>query len=277
MIIWIASYPKSGNTWLRSLISSYYFSKGMFNLSDLKKIPNFSVSDFINDSLLLQNGVDVAKQWLNVQKEINKNYKKTLFFKTHNACVAINKNLFTDSDNTAGCIYVVRDPRNIITSYKNFEKKTYDEILNHMKNKEAFLFSEKKTGFKSFEFIGSWANNYNSWFHNKLGIPICLIKYEDLVKDTLGELRKIIDFIANVQNIKNYSFNNEKAERGVSDSSFENLSKMEQDRGFNEARHDQKFFNMGEKNNWQKLLPISIKENIEQSFYSEMKELNYLN
>ena len=277
MIIWIASYPKSGNTWLRSLISSYYFSKDKFNLSDLKKIPNFSVSDFINDSLLLQNGVDVSKQWLNVQKEINKNYKKTLFFKTHNACVAINKNLFTDSDNTAGCIYVVRDPRNIITSYKNFERKTYDEILNHMKNKEAFLFSEKKTGFKSFEFIGSWADNYNSWFHNKLGIPICLIKYEDLVKDTLGELRKIIDFIANVQNIKNYSFNNEKAERGVSDSSFENLSKMEQDRGFNEARHDQKFFNMGEKNNWQKLLPISIKENIEQSFYSEMKELNYLN
>jgi hypothetical protein len=277
MIIWIASYPKSGNTWLRSLISSYYFSKGMFNLLDLKKIPNFSVSDFINDSLLLQNGVDVAKQWLNVQREINKNYKKTLFFKTHNASVAINKNLFTDSDNTAGCIYVVRDPRNIITSYKNFEKKTYEEILNHMKNKEAFLFSEKKTGFKSFEFIGSWADNYNSWFHNKLGIPICLIKYEDLVKDTLGELRKIIDFIANVQNIKNYSFNSEKAERGISDSSFDNLSKMEQDGGFNEARGDQKFFNMGEKNNWQKLLPISIKENIEKSFYIEMKELNYLN
>lgn len=277
MIIWIASYPKSGNTWLRSLISSYYFSKDKFNLSDLKKIPNFSVSDFINDSLLLQNGVDVAKQWLNVQREINKNYKKTLFFKTHNASVAINKNLFTDSDNTAGCIYVVRDPRNIITSYKNFEKKTYEEILNHMKNKEAFLFSEKKTGFKSFEFIGSWADNYNSWFHNKLGIPICLIKYEDLVKDTLGELRKIIDFIANVQNIKNYSFNSEKAERGISDSSFENLSKMEQDGGFNEARYDQKFFNMGEKNNWQKLLPVSIKENIEKSFYIEMKELNYLN
>ena len=276
MIIWIASYPKSGNTWLRSLISSYYFSKDKFNLSDLKKIPNFSVSDFINDSLLLQNGVDVAKQWLNVQREINKNYKKTLFFKTHNACIAVNKNLFTDSNNTAGCIYVVRDPRNVITSYKNFEKKTYEEILNHMKNKEAFLFSEKKAGFKSFEFIGSWADNYNSWFHNKLGIPICLIKYEDLVKNTLGELKKIIDFIADVQNIKNYSFNNEKAERGVSDSSFKNLSKMEQDRGFNEDRYDQKFFNMGEKNNWQKLLPLSIKESIEQSFYSEMKHLNYL-
>ena len=68
MIIWIASYPKSGNTWLRSLISSYYFSKDKFNLSDLKTIPNFSVNDFINDNLIIQNGVDVAKQWLNVQR-----------------------------------------------------------------------------------------------------------------------------------------------------------------------------------------------------------------
>ena len=277
MIIWIASYPKSGNTWIRSLISSYYFSKDKFNLSVLKTIPNFSVNDFINDNLIIQNGVDMAKQWLNVEREINKNYKKTLFFKTHNACVALNNNLFTDSDNTAGCIYVVRDPRNIITSYKNFEKKTYKEILYHMKNKEAYLFSQKKGEYKSYEFIGSWADNYNSWFHNKLGVPICLIKYEDLVKDTLGELRKIIDFIANVQNIKNYSFNIEKAERVVFDASFENLSKMEQDRGFNEARSNQKFFNMGEKNSWQKLLPVSIKKNIEQCFYSEMKELNYLN
>ena len=277
MIIWIASYPKSGNTWLRSLISSYYFSKDKFNLSDLKTIPNFSVNDFINDNLIIQNGVDVAKQWLNVQREINKNYKKTLFFKTHNACVAINNNLFTDSNNTAGCIYVVRDPRNVITSYKNFEKKTYEKILYHMKNKEAYLFSQKKGEYKSYEFIGSWADNYNSWFRNKLGVPICLIKYEDLVKDTLAELRKIIDFIANVQNIKNYSFNIEKAERAVVDASFENLSKMEQDRGFSEARSNQKFFNMGEKNNWQKLLPVSIKKNIEQCFYSEMKELNYLN
>ena len=73
MIIWIASYPKSGNTWLRSLISSYYFSKDKFNLSDLKTIPNFSVNDFINDNLIIQNGVDVAKQWLNVQRWINKN------------------------------------------------------------------------------------------------------------------------------------------------------------------------------------------------------------
>tara|TARA_B100000795_G_C22715030_1_gene405123 strand:- start:2 stop:835 length:834 start_codon:yes stop_codon:yes gene_type:complete len=276
MIIWIASYPKSGNTWVRSLISSYYFSRNEFDFSYLKNIPNFSIDDFISKDVNIKNNLDVAKQWLNVQKIINSNYKKTLFFKTHNACATINKNLFTNSDNTAGCIYIVRDPRNIITSYKNFEKKSYEEILNHMKNDESFLTTEKKTDFKGFEFIGSWAGNYNSWFHNKLGIPVCLVKYEDLIKDTLGEFKRIIDFIANVQNVKNYVFNNEKAEKGVSNSSFENLSKIEIDMGFSEARGKQKFFNLGEKNKWQKILPLNIKENIEKNFYHEMEELKYL-
>ena len=276
MIIWIASYPKSGNTWVRSLISSYYFSKDEFNFSYLKNIPNFSIDNFISKDVNIKNNLDVAKQWLNVQKIINNNYKKTLFFKTHNACVTINKNLFTNSDNTAACIYIVRDPRNIVTSYKNFEKKSFEEILNHMKDDESFLTTEKKIGFKGFEFIGSWASNYNSWFHNKLGIPVCLVKYEDLIKDTLGEFKKIIDFIANVQNVKNYVFNNEKAKKAVSNSSFESLSKMEIDTGFNEARGKQKFFNLGEKNRWQKILPLNVKENIEKNFYEEMKELKYL-
>ena len=81
MIIWIASYPKSGNTWVRSLISSYYFSKDEFNFSYLKNIPNFSIDNFISKDVNIKNNLDVAKQWLNVQKIINNNYKKTLFLK----------------------------------------------------------------------------------------------------------------------------------------------------------------------------------------------------
>ena len=51
---------------------------------------------------------------------------------------------------------------------------------------------------------------------------------------------------------------------------------MEIDTGFNEARGKQKFFNLGEKNRWQKILPLNVKENIEKIFYEEMKELKYL-
>ena len=61
-----------------------------------------------------------------------------------------------------------------------------DTVENHMTNPNAFLFAntdfEKKFNFKGFEFIGSWMDHYRSWAHNRLGIPICIIKYEDLIK-----------------------------------------------------------------------------------------------
>tara|TARA_B110000967_G_C18549238_1_gene394504 strand:+ start:112 stop:372 length:261 start_codon:yes stop_codon:yes gene_type:complete len=72
MIIWIASYPKSGNTWVRSLLTSYYFSNIDSRFPDLNKIPNFNVGDFINNSNLLKNNIDVAAHWIKVQNQIKK-------------------------------------------------------------------------------------------------------------------------------------------------------------------------------------------------------------
>ena len=143
MIIWIASYPKSGNTLIRAILTSLIFSEdGIVDFKNLHRINNFSNGFFFKKFISsYENILETSKYWIKAQEELNKN-KKLKFFKTHNAFCTINGNAFTNANNTAGCIYVVRDPRNIITSYKNFEKKTYEEILNHMKNKEDFLFSE---------------------------------------------------------------------------------------------------------------------------------------
>ena len=282
MIIWLASYPKSGNTWVRSLISSYYYSKNSFQFSDLKNIPNFSVGNFISEPSMLKNNMDVVEQWLNVQKSITKK-KRNTFFKTHNACVSINNNLFTNNDYSSGCIYIVRDPRNVITSYKNFENVSYGKILNQMTNREGVLFAhrdfETKFGFKGFEFIGSWADNYNTWVKNKLAIPVHLVKYENLVKNTIGELKKILEFIGKCQNLQNFKFDLEKAQKSIEDTSFDSLSKMENLEGFDEVSQrekDTKFFNMGERNNWNETLPKNIKEKIEEIFRNEMWELGYI-
>ena len=265
------------------MLSSYFFSDNNFSFKTLKKIPNFSVGDFIDDKKNLKNNLDVAKQWVPTQEKIKERYKKNLFFKTHNACISLNDNLFTNSSISAGCIYIVRDPRNIITSYKNFERKSYDELLSHMMNKESFLFGnenfEKKFDFKGFEFIGSWADNYNSWVKNKLNITIHLVKYEDLIKNPFGELKKMVEFINKINNQEYFKFDLEKAKKSVENSSFKNLSEMETQNGFNEisqARKGTKFFNQGEKNDWRKKLPIGIRETIEKFFQKEMRELDYI-
>ena len=77
MIIWIASYPKSGNTWLRSLLSSYYFSKdGSFDLNLLDKIKSFpNASYFKNYSDKFSNPEDTSKYWIEEQNKINKEKK----------------------------------------------------------------------------------------------------------------------------------------------------------------------------------------------------------
>ena len=80
MIMWLASYPKSGNTWTRSLLCSYFFSKNKFGLLDLKRIPRFSLSDFIENKNLLKTNLNVAEQWINAQIYINKKVKKNSFF-----------------------------------------------------------------------------------------------------------------------------------------------------------------------------------------------------
>ena len=72
MIIWIASYPKSGNTWIRALIAYYFFSKEeKFSFDLLKHIPNFNVSDYVNEKYPLKSNDDIIKNWLPIQKFIN--------------------------------------------------------------------------------------------------------------------------------------------------------------------------------------------------------------
>ena len=71
MIIWIASYPKSGNTWIRALLSHYFFSKDeKFNFDLLKHIPNFNIGDFTNENTKFSSNIDYADKALDVQKFI---------------------------------------------------------------------------------------------------------------------------------------------------------------------------------------------------------------
>ena len=97
MILWIASYPKSGNTWLRTLLSSYYYSEdGIFNQKLLSNIGQFPEKKYFIDFEYNQNIVtDTSKYWIKAQDKIN-NDRKIKFFKTHNILGSINNINFTN-------------------------------------------------------------------------------------------------------------------------------------------------------------------------------------
>ncbi len=289
MIIWLASYPKSGNTWVRLFLNSLFFSNnGKLNINDIKDINHINIGQF-PERRYFNNLVDdlddikkISKNWIIAQNIINLD-KKIKFFKTHHAFCNINNNYFTDINNTMAVIYIVRDPRNIVTSLLNhYERENYTQVLDFIFNEDQAIGKPnfKKVSYKQseiFTLIGSWKNNYNSW--KNFPKNFYLIKYEDLIENPLIEFNKLTDFLANLLKIK---FNKDKINNSINSCDFKNLKLIEKKYGFVESILSKKtgkkinFFNLGPDNNWKKILDNEITKKIEKNFGKEMKELRYI-
>ena len=286
MIIWIASYPKSGNTWIRSLLSSYLFSDdGKFSFKLLNNIEQFSSK---NLSLKLSKELNyqsrISKNWIPSQEIINKD-KKIHFFKTHNAICTINDNKFTDKSNTLAAIYVVRDPRNLITSLSYHYELSLDEAFSFLTNKKKIIFPinvEKKdkdiNDPEDFNFLSDWSTHYQSW-KNINFCPIKIIKYEDCLNDTQKVFVSMLDFLSKFLKFK---LDKKKINNAINSTDFKSLSQMEKEEGFQESVTSSKtmkkinFFNLGKTNDWKTLLDKKFIRKIESCFKNEMKELGYL-
>ena len=293
MIIWLASYPKSGNTWVRTIINQILFNdvksknEVFDNLSRIKRYP--SKADIIGLPQISKTGsptkeeqkqvIDfTVKNWENSQNNINKNNKINIL-KTHNMLCNINLDgqdyPFANIKNSLGVIHIVRDPRNIVTSAKNhFSIETEEESVEMLSDKYNW------TGFTNNEIpqlLSSWGNHYNSW--KKFPKNYLLIKYEDLVSDIKKEILRIKEYLSNHFECK---ISETKVIEIEKNTSFENFKELESNGKFNEnskneVTGDRKtFFNLGPKNNWKIILKKENSNKIEKMFFNEMKELGYL-
>ena len=284
MIFWIASYPKNGNTWLRSILSAYYFTNDGKFLNDkiLKNIPQFPEKKYFTKfNYDKKKPTSTTQLWIKAQQLINQD-KKIKFFKTHNIYGAIDNNNFSDKRNSIGAVYIIRDPRNVISSLMNHFEMNEREALKFMLNEKKFTYDYfKSEDFSDFQFISSWKLHYKSWINNK-DIPVKLIKYEDLVKQTFYEVKELIIFINKLCNIEK-KFNKSKAQNAIKTTSFDKLKRIEENDGFSESILSKKlndykvpFFHLGPKNDWKKIFEPKFTDELNINFRESLDELEYI-
>jgi len=277
MIVWISSYPKSGNTWVRTFISTYYLSSNdKFDFSMLKNIRQFPHEKFFDKKISDMNSA--INNWDLAQKNINlKN--KLIFLKTHAALVKINNISFTNNKHTLGAIYIVRDPRNVVTSLANHYQLTFDESLKFMTNKKKFLLKKgDPSNFGNFTFLNSWSEHYKSWLYTR-EFNLLFIKYEDLENDTFNTFKKIVKFLNKITN-KKEKINTDRLIKIIDTINFETLKKKENNEGFPEAiinneKQTINFFYLGKENKWQKILSSKQKNKMNYIFNGDLNKLGY--
>lgn len=280
MIIWLASYPKSGNTWLRSLLVSYYFSKdGSFDFKLLDNIDQFPSTQFFrNKKDTFSAPEDTSNLWLSEQEKINQD-NKIRFLKTHNALCKINSNSFTNEKNTLAGIYIIRDPRNIVTSLANHYQVDVNKAFDFMKDEKKALIEKVNERYLGFVPILSWALHQESWI-KCTKFPILTIRYEDLQLETFQTFIKVIKFINKLSNLENL-INETKAKKSVTSCEFEKLKRLENKNGFSEAMVDKKtkkkisFFNLGRENDYKRLLQTNLIDEMSSLYNQQIKKFNY--
>ena len=278
MIIWIASYPKSGNTWIRSFLTAYYFcDNGIFDINKLNYIQDYPNKQFIKDEV--KKG-EIHKHWDESQKKII-NEKKIKFLKTHNSLITAFGNDFTSPKYSLGVIYIIRDPRNVVSSVKNHNDfKTYEKALQFMQNENTVISDYKHlNNHAKTNIINSWRINYQSWLSDNRYRRM-MIKYEDLIENPNQTLRDLIIFVNTICRFNN-GIDNKKLENAIQSTTFEKLQNLENIGKFSESVYSTKnkkkikFFHLGPKNNWKDLLNKDLIKKMNTYYKEDLKKFSY--
>tara|TARA_Y100001936_G_C15966661_1_gene608722 strand:+ start:100 stop:951 length:852 start_codon:yes stop_codon:yes gene_type:complete len=280
-IIWISSFPKSGNTWLRLLISNYFYNnKGLFDPNVIGYIPKFPLEKYVQhirrdlgSEISINN---ISKVWVKNQELLSKEKGRYIFVKNHNAFLKIRGHELSNENFSAASIYLIRDPRDVVVSYAKWMQKSYDEIISQciLSDLNNLYYVKGKSHQADIEIIGSWKINYISWKNGMKNIPKIIIKYEDLLENTSKCFQILINFLSKIMN---FPPDVKKMDLAINNSNFEKLQKFEKENKFLENKNNPfKFFRKGESEQWKKELNKIQISKIEEALSEEMKELGYL-
>jgi hypothetical protein len=269
-IIWIASFPKSGNTWTRFLLNALLHRK--FELTDLNtdaKISGACTSKSLLESFLSEK-VDITERLMDrasVLRKLSESQEpgKILLMKTHSALVEYMKTPQLPLDVTKAAVLVVRNPFDVLCSCMNHFGFDQEQAFSYM---DKISSSISETDKHLPVLTTSWDGYTKSWLTNSK-FPLLLLRYEDLMSHPFTQATRICKFF------KLTPTENEII-AAIQATSFENMQKLETDQGFREASaKGERFFFKGEVGYYKDILSQETIDKVAFRFGDSMKKVGY--
>ena len=277
-ITWLASYPKSGNTWTRIFLNNLQSDDKSQSVcfNELKEIDfsHASGRQFANQALgycsSLLTPEELRAQQANIYRHFSSKLEKNITLKNHDAYTFTNGDPDFPADVSRGAIYILRNPLEVACSYANHNSCSIDRAIEQMAEKDHTLAkSIKKPSNQLPQPMGTWSAHVQSWLAVS-DFPVLVIRYEDMHHDALNTFTKIanfLDFDADEANIS----------RAIELSSFDKVQKQEKEKPFKEKPlNTEKFFRQGLTDGWKKQLTSRQIEQIIADHGPTMKQFDYL-
>lgn len=271
-ITWLASYPKSGNTWLRAIVDRIVRPERPFDVNALgETAPAFSrlTERFIADhggEVPLSAPGEVRRYWAATQRSLCAMSRPKVFVKTHNIAAKFDFGYFPEPDLTDAAIYVVRDPRDVAISFAYHYRISVGSAVEVLCSSSAINFKPQEIG--KTELLMSWGEHVAGW-SSLTGFPLLVLRYEDLLAHAEAGVRGIARFL-------NMPMSEERAREVVAVTSFEQLSRQEAERGFTEAVRVGRFFRVGRARQWREIRDQGVFQPLIDKFSRSMRRYGYL-
>jgi hypothetical protein len=272
-ISWLASYPKSGSTWVRMFLNAYITTfplninnpyQYVYKDSDAGLLQLLCPTDIKELSHSEQFAYRPA-MLLNMLKL----YKTKICLKTHNAKICVNGIQVIPTFLSDKAIYLVRDPRDVCISLSHHLDYTIDQTIEFMNNiKQGVSFVETNLT----DLILTWSKHIESWVDKNTDLSYKVIKYEDMLSDPIYAFVQILRHLSlNTIEDAEYRFN-----FAMEQSSFENLQRLENTKGFVEKGRRGNFFRVGKAGQWKKDLSVEQIDKIIEDHGYMMEKYNYV-
>ena len=259
-IVWLASYPKSGNTWFRSFLTALQ-NDSELDINRMETDGIFSGKELLESVLDLDSDYIKANQIEAFQRltfaHLSATAKKPLFVKIHDAFTfsAIDKASLIPESPTKVAIYFVRNPLDVILSFANHTGKDIETTIERFMVNEKGQIGAKKSNSPNSQFnqpLGTWSMHVESWL-TKPRFPVHFMRYEDMKTKPFETFKAAVEAIG-------MEVTDEQIQGAIEATEFEKLQKKEQEKGFKEKLiPTSNFFFKGQVGRWkEELTPAQI-------------------